>query len=56
MINKGVTMYELKCFNKYFTMYRRYDASKFDVMLAEARSLCAEHKLEYEFTFIKDVK
>lgn len=49
-------MYELKCFNKYFTMYKRYDASNFDVMLAEARYLCTEYKLEYEFTFIKDVK
>ena len=48
-------MYELKCFNKYFTIIKRYDKTQFDAMLTEARSLCAEHKLEYEFSFIKDV-
>ena len=52
---KGGYMYELKCFNKYFTIIKRYDASKFDSMIAEARALCFEHKLQYEFTFIKDV-
>lgn len=36
-------------------MIKRYDKSRYDDMITEARALCTEHKMQYEFTFIKDV-
>lgn len=46
-------MYELKCFNEYSSIITRYSKKDFDKMLKDARLICAEHKMAYEYSFIK---